>query len=608
MRRAVLLLSLLALLPHARTVGARFTMDDRGFVVLNASVHRLSSAFAALDKPFPLEQPERGLFRPLTNLSYAIDYALFGAGPAGFHVVNLALYALASVLVLFVARRLLGSISAAIVAATWFALHPVHCEAVDSIAGRSELLALAFSLGAILTFLRARDAGARRELWLATSVALCAAAALAKESGLMTVFVIGALHLLFPLPGARRAATLVPFAALLVLYIPLRFHALGRFVPAALSVPPGLPRLYSGGAVFLENVRLLVFPRTLQIDFYYWKEIGPQLTPTPRAILGLLLAVLVLGVTVAAAISVFRDPPGPRRDTRALLAFALGTTLLYLAPTSHLVGIGSLMGERFLLAPSFGAALVIGLLARRASELPARARHVALAGFGAIMIAFAGRSYARAGEWQDEVTLQRAALEGPGTDPRIYAHLGRGLIEAGQEDAGVPMLEEALRLQPDQVSALNDLGWVYMNRGDLPRARSLYERVLAVAPHYALALNSLGVIATKEGNLVAARDLYNRAIAENPNYERAVENLRSVNDVLAQAERFRAEHGGEALASSNAELVLRLAQACLVTGDRACAAQEYERARALGGGTVSDGRLDALLVERRGGGRLPQSH
>ena len=155
-RAAALLLLLASVFVHVPFGTAEFSFDDRDFIQVNESLRSLPGAWNALTEAFPPDQPERGLYRPLLTLSYALDFSAFGAEPRGYHVVNALLYGGVVCLVYTLARRYFGTASlTAFAAALLFAVHPVHCDAVDTVSGRSELLALAFSIASLLAFLRA---------------------------------------------------------------------------------------------------------------------------------------------------------------------------------------------------------------------------------------------------------------------------------------------------------------------------------------------------------------------------------------------------------------------------------------------------------------------
>src|SRR4029077_19042569 len=121
-----------------------------------------------------------GLYRPVTILSYAIDWTISGGRPGWFHIMNALWHGLAAVLFVLVVARWLPPVPAA-GAGLVFAWHPLHVEAVASLVGRAELLVAVGILGAGLA--------ARRGRW--TRAVRCAAVAMfSKEHGVVTGVVI----------------------------------------------------------------------------------------------------------------------------------------------------------------------------------------------------------------------------------------------------------------------------------------------------------------------------------------------------------------------------------------------------------------------------------
>lgn len=581
------------MVPHLAALKAGFTYDDRDFVTNNASIRSVPSALSAFVRPFPLDQPERGLFRPVTNLSYAFDRALLGLTPFGFHLTNLLLYAGICLLVLVVARRLMPE--GAFFATVFFAIHPVHCEVVDSVAGRSELLSLGFTLLALIALHGKSAPGSEARLHPASVIAVAAAATcamLAKESGLIAVPLVAAYIVFVFRPKTRSLLHLIPLGLLLIAcmaaYFALRFAALSRMTPAhsVLADQGSILRMLSIGAIFFKYLQLLVAPVILDVDFYYQYAVGIAQSNSLPSTLG--LAMLALG----AALLVTRIRAMQRGSALAAAqAFALTTFFVALMPTSHLIPFGSLMAERFLFAPSLGAALLVGTLAGR---LTSRRSHVV---FGLIGMLLATRSAVRACDWEDEVTLFSVTAARIPPDPRVDTNLAMGYIARGDGDAAIPLLQRALKVAPRHLAALNNLGYLQMSRGDLTGARASFERVLAIEPANASAYNNLGVIAVKQTKYPLARGLYLRALERNPNYDTARTNLASVEQALAAAGAYAREHGSDRTQSRDPMLLLTLARACLVTGDLECARDCYARAgaNAPDPAMVKDSALEEIL-------------
>ena len=92
--------------------------------------------------------------RPFIALLFMFDGVVWQTNPFGYHLTNILIHSLNSVLLFFVVRALsIGNIAAAIVAGLLFAVHPVHVEPVYIVSGRTDLLPASFLLGSFLAFI-----------------------------------------------------------------------------------------------------------------------------------------------------------------------------------------------------------------------------------------------------------------------------------------------------------------------------------------------------------------------------------------------------------------------------------------------------------------------
>lgn len=524
-----LLLVVCVLAVHWPPPDADFAYDDRDFVETNQALRSLAGGLAGFLLPFPPEQPERALYRPLTHLSYAVDYALFGATPRAFHATNVALYTLASLALLGLAGTYLGRPGFAVAVALLWALHPVHCEAVDAIAGRSELLALLFGLLSLAAWVRHLEPTGAGRGALALSAGCYALSCLSKESGavLLPVLAVHAWALKPPPRGAGLRGWLAPLrdlaphAVVLVGYLVLRTAVLGQFSPdAAILRGHGLAaRLWTAGAVFAENLRLLVLPTVLQPDFYYQALIGIVETPSPRAVLGLVAATAALaGWAALAWRHLSAGPDAPHARERAVAVCAGAIFLVFLLPTSHVLDIGALLAERFLLAPSVGFVLLVVLAGRAGLRRLAAPPAVAIA--LVLVLAFAGawRSHARALEWRDPVALWSAAARVLPDDVRVHTNLAATYLERGDLPAAKAHIDRALVIRPNHLPSLGNRGVLEMGEGRLDDAERTYQTILEIAPDDFLAWYNLGVIAMRRGQPALAAERFERALALNPNH------------------------------------------------------------------------------------------
>ena len=134
-------------------------------------------------------------YRPVTVLTFRLNYLLSEVSPLGYHAVNVLLHAAVTLLYHQLATKLLSRVPA-VLAALLFAVHPVHTEAVTGVVGRAELLASVFFLVVVLQYGKmARQSSVSWRSLIVTSLLICLAM-LSKEQGI-TVIAVCVVHEVF---------------------------------------------------------------------------------------------------------------------------------------------------------------------------------------------------------------------------------------------------------------------------------------------------------------------------------------------------------------------------------------------------------------------------
>lgn len=528
---AALLAAVAAVAPYAGTPGHGFVLDDGPEVVENAFVRSLADAPRVLGSAswagagIGSEVP---MWRPLTTLTYSLDYAAGGLDPRWFHVVNLALHGLASALVVLLAWRLGVPPPGALAAGLLFAVMPVHVEAVANVAGRKELLV---TLLAVATLLAHRAALRRGGAWLLLPPLLAAAALLAKESGLAVPAIAAAHDAILGREAVRarprRAALLYAgYAAAVAAFLAGRQAVLGTLVfPTAtfldnpVAGAPAWVRAMTAVAVVGRGLLLLVAPATLSPDYSY-AAIPPVTSPLDPAFLASLAAATALS-TLA-----WR---GRRAFPMAL--FAVAWYGLALFPASNLVvPIGTIFGERLLYLPSVGAALAAG--AGVAWLLRTRAARRVAAATVALVLAGGLRTFAYAAHWESNLSLFDAAVAAQPASAKARRMLGGELMEAGraaearaQLERAVAILERSPEARVELPQPLVELAVAWERSGDLLAAERQLQRALALDPSHPDALWRLGVVRWQQGRRDEAVGLWRGAVASNARHAQALSDL-----------------------------------------------------------------------------------
>ena len=299
-------------------------------------------------------------YRPVTVLTYALDHALFGFEPWGYHLTNVLLHALTSLLVFLLARRVIRSDRAALAAGAMFAVHPVLTEAVASVSGRSDILVTFFALAAIGLHISRRK-HLRQLAWIAVFFAVCS-----KEIGIVVPILLMLADCLWPRDTADHG-TVRLFVVLrgnlanlvsLISVIALRWYAVGNLstvTPSPLDNPlveHGIgTALLTLPVVLLEYLRLLVFPVSLSVDY------GFSQLPVQTQFSWHLFAIAMIAVFAFVYRSRFSSPT-------TIFAGCL-LALPVLAVSNPFLSAGSILSERYLYLPSVGLVILAAAACHR---------------------------------------------------------------------------------------------------------------------------------------------------------------------------------------------------------------------------------------------------
>lgn len=517
-----------------------------------------------------------GRYRPLSLVTFAVEYEFFGLNPLVNHLGNALWYGLLGLLILRVLDMLFPGakrwyFSVPFIAALLYITHPVHSEAVANIKGRDEIMTFVLAMAALYLVLRYL---AKPQLLTAVaSGAVFLLALLAKENALTFLAVIPLT--LYTFTNARWPAVvksmIAPLAATVV-YLVIRYQVVGQFLGSEEEVQ-GLMnnpfRDMTGGEKYAtifytlwEYLRLLVFPHPLTHDYYPY-HIPVMQWSDPGAFLPFLL---YLGMGAYALYAL--------RRRGSVVAWAIGFFLITLSITSNVVfTIGTFMNERFLFMPSLAFSVLVAWLAVRI--LPGKwqairhAHYYILGGVLLLSAAYAGKTLARVPVWENSFTLNRAAVKVSVNSARANNFMGydyylMGLEETDRQrkgelfDTATYYIDRALKIHPDYPDALRVraglYGGQYQLDGDLGALLNGFHRLLQVqyVPYideYLEYLNNrgnpdaligfylktgYGLFAQTRGQYVLARKYLNYAYQLNPNHPKVLEAIAVVSYLQGQ--------------------------------------------------------------------------
>jgi len=502
------LLVLVVVAAYWNSFQSGFVLDNRAVILDDPRVKSVSpeNLGAILTKDY-WPHLVTGTYRPLTTLSYLLNYTWFGSRvePWGYHAVNLALHLANVLLVYYLLSQLCKSRWPAWVAAAVFGVHPIGTEVVTNIVGRADLLATLSVLLGLWFHVQAARPGVQRGPWLVGLACSTFLGVFAKESAVTLLGVLVCYDLLFR-PGASQGSLVGNFFRHLwrhtrqsywVVLAPIAvlFLARGIVYSESLRMPTGMmdnplvgtdfltARMTAAGNL-LRLAGLWIWPANLSCD-YSFNQLPAAAWSLGDAATLWGTAALVAGVFLGwLVVRGWRNYP--------LAVFLLGFFIITILPTSNfIILIGSVMGDRFLYLPGVGLAGLVALggaaLARRWNLAGRQERAVPAWGeapvwmnvvVAAVVLALAARTWARNRDWMTDETLWTAAARVSPNSYKVHASLAGVLLGNEQQphdlDGCLREAERALAIvesAPPPVSNqprvfLGTIGNYYRIKGD----------------------------------------------------------------------------------------------------------------------------------------------
>lgn len=466
---------------YGRTLSFPFVWDGLGYVLGNPLIkgfgyyddifhfHELGQLDEKLG--IPSDYVTNFTLRPITYLTFTINYVLGGNNPVGYRAGNVAIHIANAVLIFLLLETILkkeatsgriDSFSLRFIStstAMLFLFHPLQTESVIYIAQRFTSLAATFYLLTMFLFIRSltTDAARLRRLLYWLSVATLVMGMLTKEEVftapiillLMTVIVLRK-------PLSVSLKTTVPH----LLCLPL--------IPALVAVTSAVQNtagLSLKGSVNVVNfynysvlhyaitqlsviatyLRLLLLPYGQNVDYDY-----PLYTSLLQG--RVILALILVAIIVLSAVQFYRR--SPQQIHRRLVLFGVVFFFVAISITSSIIPLAELIAERRTYIPSFGAFLVL-ICAMDLMRLkwPRLLRNsVLVAGVGIWLVILGGVTYARSEVWRSKISFWQDASTKSPDKVRPMLALVAAYWERKQYEQASIWLKKIVSLRPNEQS------------------------------------------------------------------------------------------------------------------------------------------------------------
>ena len=510
---------LVTFLCFVNAIGNGFTnWDDPLYVIDNDLIRGLSAShLMGIFSTFLV-----GNYHPLTVLSLALDYWVFGLNPSGFHLTNIIIHTCNTALAYAVVRLICGSHQIAIITALLFGIHPMHVESVTWISERKDVLYVFFYLSALSVYLVSTKATVLSRRCYVATIFLFACALLSKGQAVTLPVVL----LLVDYVKERRLSSRLllekaPFFALSLL-----FGIVAIVAQKDTGAIPDMPTFS------LAERMIFAF---YNIVLYISKLVAPvrlsAFYPYPEALRGSVY--IALGAAVLAVLALVWLM---LRAANRLLIFGAGFFLVNIALLLQILPVGaSMIAERYTYLSSLGLFFLAAYgsvhIWNRKGALEGSLR----AGLMCAFVAYSGwlgfTTVQRNRVWHSSESLWSDVLQQFPRVPVAYLNRGSYFQLEGQLEKALADFNSGLALNPDHYDILTNRCDVFRLLGEYDRSIDDCSRVIEKMKDHAVAYTNRGITYSMIGRLDEAMADFERAIALEPKNPKLYSNRGNLYDM-----------------------------------------------------------------------------
>lgn len=546
-KKVFFLLFTLTFLYYGNSLRNKYSLDDDYVTVTNFPVkgkekeyvpnHNLvSKGFKGILKIFKSRYAHDtdGAFdyRPITTVTFAIEYAIFGQSPFISHFINILIYFFSIWLIFCNLFKLLeqheNKLNIAFICALLFLIHPIHTEVVNNIKCRDELLAFSFSMLALCHCFKIYEKFTFKNLFL---IALfLSLGLLSKKSAILFIGIMPLCFVFYRKFSVKYLYVILSaglFALLIVFFLKLNvvteeikrnfYHFENPLYTEHFSL---FQKLIIALKSFGFYTKLFIFPYPLR--FYYGGNlIDFSTTLDVNAFVGLLYILLSIYIII--------------RYKNKLFIFA---TLLYLGCIFPFVNFASpspgLIAERFVYSASLGFCLIItsGLLILFNKNFKFQSYSQLLSKpmmyVTPVIIISMIYTWNRNADWKNKLTLFENDIPHLENSAKANSLIANEYFELlripNKKYPGNVLVQKCIKYYTQAVkndssiySAYNNVGVVYYSfLNDMSNAKKYFSLAIRHRPLYSQAYENIGNCYKQEKNIKKALECYKKAIVISP--------------------------------------------------------------------------------------------
>ena len=471
--------------------------DDLNLVVRNPhlTVPATPSTLAAhFGRPF------MGNWLPLHWISLHLGYSVHGANPVAFKLTNVALHAIATVLLFLALRRMTRELWPSAFVAAVFGLHPIHVESVAWVAERKDVLSGFFWMLGLYAYALFAEQPRSPLRYL----------------GVLTCFVLGLM--------SKATLVVFPFVLLLLDAWPLdrlrgrvREAVLEKLPMVLLSATASVVTYFAHSAVGNTRIGVEVgwLARFVNAFESYWLYLGDSLWPTrlaamyphPYVEVALTARDVLIGAGLALGLGAITALFHSQRTKRPYLLVGWLWYLGVLVPMIGFVHVGlQARADRYMYLPSVGLTIIVAFAVADWVRQDRRMRPLVIGAASISLLAMVALTSRQVTFWNDSITLFSRMVEV--TDRNRFAHenLAVFLGGAGRTREAAEHFEAALAIDPRRTVSRFGLATMYERLGEDRLAIEQYRAGIGIHPRKVRAHGALGILLVRTGQAEEAEE------------------------------------------------------------------------------------------------------
>ena len=534
---ALILIAGAAAVVYTPSMRAPFILDDTAKIVLNPDIKNMSEISSKLVYPYSKEHPSfrrNNPSRPLTFLTYAVNYRFSKLNPRGYHIFNVILHILCSWLVFLLAAKIFprqgdsDGFIFPLLAGLIFAVHPAMTFSVSYTYNRSDVLAALFYLLAVIFYAEAAHGGKK---YAVPASIICFIFSLAsKETGVTLPLAVLAYDFIFLCDFdfkkiRERKKIHMAYWAVLAVYLAARLLYLGGLGDMeASSTWSGYKYFLVQPGVVLRYIRMFLIPSGFSIDH----AIGQAALIDKHTIFSFAaIAVIFLFIFLTIFFA------GKFKSAYSgITAFAGIWFFAALAPASSFFPTASPMSENRLYLSGIGfclayAAMYHALYFSKYSKFAAFRK--GLPAIICLNVFFLGViTYSRNVMYESPLALWKEAAEMYPRNERAHNNLGAEYLGECEYESAIGEFEKSISIYPKNPDVYNNLGLAFYSAGNYGRAEAEFEKAARLDGNNAEAVNNLGSVYFVRGDYKKAAENFEKSKKLDPRYLPARKNLASI--------------------------------------------------------------------------------